>query len=104
MIYPAFLRRGLPLLGQCSLVLFGLLILYAYPPEQGRLLLLQVNAQAQARLVSLAVAGQARLVGAGPVAGSMLVEGRRDLLALPLLRQGIVTLSAQIGGCAGAIA
>jgi hypothetical protein len=102
MTYPAFLRRGLPLIGQCALVFLGLLMLYAFPPAHGRLLLLPVNAGARARLVHIAVAGQARLVAAGPVAGSMLVEGRRDRLAVPLLRAGVVTLSAQVGGCAEA--
>lgn len=95
----ASFRRGLPLTAQCALVLFGLLGLYAVPPASGRMLLLPLTHEAEATVAPIAVARGARLVAKGPWPGSLLVEGDRDQLVLALLRQGVIALSAQMGGC-----
>lgn len=92
-------RRILPLAGQCGLILFGLLGLYAVPPTSGRMILLPLTDGAKSVLASVAIANGARLVAKGPWAGSLLVEGRRDELAPALLRRGIVALSTQMSGC-----
>lgn len=93
--------RGLPLVLQCVLVLCGLTGLYAFPPESGRMLLIPLTHQAKAALAPVAIAHGAHLVAHGPWSGSLLVEGRRDQLASALLRQGVIAVSAQIGGCGG---
>ena len=63
------------------------------------MLLVPVTAHGRASLASLAVAHGARLIAAGPWAGSLLVEGDRDRLTGPLLRVGAVAIAARIGGC-----
>lgn len=90
---------GIALIGQCVLILFGLVGLYAVPPVSGRMLLVPVTAQARAALVTVAVAHGARLVAAGPLSGSLVVDGQRDRLVRPLLGNGVLILSAQIAGC-----
>lgn len=95
----ASLRSVLPMAGQCIVILFGLLGLYAVPPASGRMLLVPLTQEAVAALAPVAVAHGARLVAKGPWAGSLLVEGERDDLAPALLHHGIVALSAQMGGC-----
>lgn len=99
MTYLASLRRALPLAGQCALVLIGLVSLYAVPPAQGRILLVPMTRAAKMAVARVAVAHGARLVAAGPWSGSLLVEGRRDRLAQPLVQKGVLLLSAQAGGC-----
>ena len=93
------LLRGLPLAAQSILPLLGLVGLYAYPPATGRMLLVPLTYEARAALVPVAVAQGARLVARGPLAGSVLVEGDRVRLVPPLLRRGVIALSAQMGGC-----
>lgn len=95
----ASFRRGLPMAAQCALILFGLLGLYAVPPANGRMLLLPLTDEARAAVAPIAVAQGALLIAKGPWPGSLLVEGRRDQLAPALLRQGVIALSAQMGGC-----
>ena len=90
---------GFALIAQCALILVGLVSLYAMPPARGRMLLVPVTGQARAMLAPVAIAHGARLVAAGPWAGSLLVDGQRDLLAWPLLGKGVVLLSARAGGC-----
>lgn len=92
-------RCVLPMAGQCGLILFGLLGLYAIPPTSGRMVLLPLTDGARRALAPVAIANGARLVAKGPWTGSLLVEGRRDELAPALLRYGVVALSSQMGGC-----
>jgi hypothetical protein len=92
-------RRVLPMAGQCGLILFGLLGLYAVPPTSGRMIVLPLTDRARGVLAPMAIANGARLIAQGPWAGSLLVEGRRDRLAAVLLRSGVIALSSQMGGC-----
>lgn len=92
-------RRWLPLLAQSVLVLVGLVGLYAVPPAQGRMVLVPLSAQGRATLAAVAIDHGARLVAAGPWTGSLLVDGRRDLLVGPLLRHGVIALSSAARGC-----
>ncbi|MCI4588553.1 hypothetical protein MOK15_00325 [Sphingobium sp. BYY-5] len=93
------LRGRWTLFAQCGLILSGLTALYAVPPASGRMLLVPMTQQGRTVLASLAVTHGARLVSAGPWAGSLLVEGRRDRLAVPLLRAGVIAVSTRAGGC-----
>ena len=92
-------RRHAPLLIQCALVVVGLLALYVTPPVSGQMLLLPVGPGSRAVLASTAVAHGARLVAAGPVAGSLLVDGRRDELMRPLIGVGAIAISTRAAGC-----
>ncbi|NWK95487.1 hypothetical protein DM806_07350 [Sphingobium lactosutens] len=89
----------MPLLAHCGLSIFGLVALYAVPPVSGRMLLVPMTEQSRTGLASLAIMHGARLVSAGPWAGSLLVEGERERLAAPLLHAGVIAISARAGGC-----
>lgn len=84
---------------QLALIFIGMAVLYGHPPISGRILLIPMTHDARARLVSVAVDHGARLVASGRLPGSVVVDGRRDQLALPLLRQGILALRAFSGAC-----
>lgn len=92
-------RPGLLLIGQCLLLLFGFVLLYAAPPARGQMLLIPMTGAARGALAAEAVSHGARLVAAGPWPGSLLVDGQRSSLSAPLLRRGILSLSARAGGC-----
>lgn len=96
------LRRVLPIAGQCGLILFGLIALTLSPPVSGRMLLVPLTAHARLALAPVAIARGARLVAAGPWAGSLLIEGRRDRLALPMLGHGVIAVATNRTGCGGA--
>lgn len=96
------LRRVLPIAGQCGLILFGLIALTLSPPVSGRMLLVPLTAHARVALAPVAIAHGARLVAAGPWAGSLLIEGRRDRLALPMLGHGVIAVATNRTGCGGA--
>ncbi|MFD1106678.1 hypothetical protein [Sphingobium olei] len=103
MIFPVSVRRHLVLLAHCSLMLIGLLALYAIPPVRGPMLLVPMTSKARRSVAAQAVSGGARLISAGPWMGSLLVDGERRRLGMPLLRAGIVPLAARAGGCEGLI-
>lgn len=79
------------------LALFG----FAFaPPQQGRMLLLPVIG-GEGSAGAVALAGGARLIGAGPLGGSLVVVGERDRFAAAALRRGILVLSAPPSWCGG---
>ena len=63
------------------------------------MLLVPLSAQGRAALAGVAIDHGARLVAAGPWAGSLLIDGQRDRLLGPLLRHGVVALSSAARGC-----
>lgn len=101
MVSSASTPRRIPLLAHVAVVLVGLPILYALPPDQGRILLVPLTDDARHAVARLAIANGARLMAAGPWPGSLVVDGRGDRMAPALLERGIVSLSARIGGCGG---
>ncbi|PXA82778.1 hypothetical protein DMC47_45300 [Nostoc sp. 3335mG] len=68
------------------------------PPAQGQMLLVPLTHAAGAHLPGLAIQGNTRLIAAGPLPGSLVVEGRRADLA-PLLRHSTLVLGVPLGGC-----
>ncbi|ATE66908.1 hypothetical protein [Rhizorhabdus dicambivorans] len=68
------------------------------PPAQGRMLLVPI---AGAGASALVVDGGARLIGAGPLPGSLVVMGERDRFVGPALLKGILVLSAPPSWCGG---
>ena len=99
MTYFARARPGTSLSVQCCLVMSSLAALYAMPPASGRMLLMPMTQDGRAGLARVAVAHGARLIAAGPWAGSLVVEGRRDALARPLFMAGVLAVAAGAGGC-----
>lgn len=69
------------------------------PPASGEILLIPLNRAGAGELVPAAVAQGARLIGRGPVAGSMIVYGDGRRLARTLIGDGVIALSARATGC-----
>ena len=99
MTYFARARPGTSLSVQCCLAMSSLAVLYAMPPVSGRMLLMPMTQDGRAGLARVAVAHGARLIAAGPWAGTLVVEGRRDALARPLFMAGVLAIAADAGGC-----
>lgn len=85
-------RWHAPLIAQCAAVSIGFAVLSIAPPASGAMLLLPVAATG-GDVANLALARGARLLGAGPIRGSIVVTGRRDALAGAMLRQGTLTVA-----------
>lgn len=94
----------MPLVAQLLLALAGLAAFAFAPPARGPILLLPLTAKARADLPGIAVGSGARLVGQGPIAGSLVVRGERARLGSALLRRGIVTIAAPAMLCGGVTA
>ncbi|MBA2934077.1 hypothetical protein HZF05_08185 [Sphingomonas sp. CGMCC 1.13654] len=62
------------------------------------MLLVPLTPTASAQLPRLAFHGETRLIAAGPLPGSLVVEGRRSDLA-GLLRHSTLILAVPPGGC-----
>ena len=71
-----------------------LLVLAVAPPAHGQFLLLPLSAKAGERLAADALERGGRLLGAGPVAGSIVVWGDRDVVTKGLIERGVVTIAA----------
>ena len=67
------------------------------PPANGAMMLVPLGPQAANALPLLALVGDVRLLGRGPLPGSLLVYGSRRARAL--LRHGIVTLATPPALC-----
>lgn len=91
------LSRAAPAL-QLAVVL-GSALLLAGPPAEGAMLLVPTTSGAARALVALAVDRDARLVGSGPLPGSMVVAGERVRLLRPMLRAGVLVFAAPPAGC-----
>ncbi len=96
------LRRRPPLLALQLVVLLGSTFALAAPPAQGAMLLVPLSASAERRMLPAAFDEATSVVGAGPVAGSLVVRGERARLLGRLARLGVVVLAAPPAGCAGA--
>lgn len=80
----------------------GFLLLLLTPPPQGEMLLVPATRDAQRALAPLAIASPARLIGTGPLPGSLVVFGDRTTLLPVMLRHGILVLAAPRSGCGAA--
>ncbi|MDF0543474.1 hypothetical protein PX699_14055 [Sphingobium sp. H39-3-25] len=80
-------------------VLASFALLAFMPPLSGRMILLPLGMHSHGEIMALAIAHGARPVGYGSVAGSLVVDGRRDRLMTAMLAQGIVPLAAPAAGC-----
>ena len=69
------------------------------PPSQGQMLLVPMTEAAAAALPRLATANESRIVGRGPVAGSLVIEGRRAALFMAALSSAMLVIAAPQVGC-----
>jgi len=89
-------------LGQTGAAILAMGGLAFAPPASGRMLLVPLSPSAVAMLPAAAVDGGARLLGKGPLAGSLVVEADRDRLNGVSLTSGVVVLAAPATLCGGA--
>lgn len=86
----------------CALVLTGLATSAFWPPASGRLLLVPITDWRDGAAVRLAIRHGASLVDAGPVRGSIVVQGERKTLGAAALAAGMLLLAAPRSGCGSA--
>ena len=91
--------RGSWMVGLQAAATVAVLALVAVPPASGPMLVVPIGGSANAALV-----GGARLVGHGPLAGSLVVDGDRATLLPHLWRHGALALAVPAFGCGGALA
>lgn len=77
------------------------LIAVGTPPESGAMMIVALRPVSQGEMVEWAVRADADLLGLGPVAGTLIVAGRRDAILRETLRHGAVVLAASPQGCTG---
>jgi hypothetical protein len=81
-----------------GIVLGTAAVAVASPPAVGTAMLVPLTRTAAARLAANAVSGDARLVGTGPLPGSLVVAGTRAKLRAAL-GPGVLILAAPPSGC-----
>jgi hypothetical protein len=87
------------MIGAQAAAMLAVLALAAVPPASGPMLVVPLGGSATAALI-----GGARLVGQGPLPGSLVVDGERATLLPHLWRHGALALAAPSFGCGGAAA
>ena len=84
----------------------GVLLVFAalafFPPRTGRTILIPLGGD-DARVLPVAFADGALLIGRGPLAGSIVIQGRRGDMMGTLYRDHILMLAAPYAGCGGAV-
>nr|WP_047166645.1 hypothetical protein [Sphingomonas sp. Y57] len=86
---------------QIGAVVAAMIGLAFAPPARGRMLLVPLSAAAAARLPAAALADGAKLLGAGPVPGSLVVVADRAQLGKVSPGDGVIILSAPPLLCGG---
>lgn len=96
---PGALARWWPAIAQIALAIGGLGWLLLAPPAYGAIMLVPLTPAAAAGLPALALQGEARLIAAGPLPGSLIVEGARGRLAPAALAHAVLPLASPPAGC-----
>jgi hypothetical protein len=73
------------------------LLLVVVPPARGPMLVVALGDGTAATLTA-----GTRLVAAGPLPGSLIVDGERATLLPHLMRHGAIAIAARAPGCTGA--
>jgi hypothetical protein len=96
-------RRTIALQVAIAATTLGWLLLA--PPVRGQIILVPLTAGAARTLPATAIHGDTRLIGTGPLPGSLLVEGRSADFSGFLLHHATLALGTSFGGCgAGGVA
>lgn len=88
-----------PVLGQMTAALSGLLSLALMPPVHGNIVLVSITQRPIADIANAALASGALIARHGPGGHSLIVVGDRDRL-IGLIRQGLIPLAAPAALCA----
>jgi hypothetical protein len=84
---------------QIGLALLGLLALSFLPAARGPMALIALDGRDAATLAAPAIARGATLLGRGPGANILIVEGRRDRILWPMLGRGALVVAAPASWC-----
>jgi len=91
-------RHGL-LLAQGFIAILVVAIVLLAPPARGAILIVSLDGDDAGGIARWAVEGDVRLVGAGPMAQSLVVYGSREALLGTALRHGGVLLTGAFTAC-----
>lgn len=86
------------LVAQAICIVAAVAILTLLPPVRGAMLLIPLNAGTGATIELARVSG-ARLLGRGPVSGSVIVEGDRSAIALRMMGHGTLVMAGRPNLC-----
>ena len=84
---------------QVGLVLTSLLALSFYPAAKGPMALIALDGDDAATLAAPAIERGATLLGRGPRANILIVDGRRDMILWPMLARGVLVIAAPEDWC-----
>jgi hypothetical protein len=86
---------------QLGLTLTIFLLVALMPPPRGAILVLSLAGEDRGAIARWTIASDARLIGAGPLPHSFIVQGERGRLAAAALGAGAVLMAAPSGACSG---
>jgi hypothetical protein len=87
-----------PIAVQCLLVGAAGGVLMLAPPAEGAMLIVPSFA-GPAAAIDAAIRADARLIGRGPLPGSVVVRGRRDAMLAGVVAAGAIVIAARPMGC-----
>ena len=88
------------LICQVAIAAVGVTVLAIAPPAQGKMMLVPMTEEAASALPLLAAGRGALIIGGGPFAGSLVVDGRRETLMAAGWNHAILVTAAPVTGCA----
>lgn len=89
---------------QAAIGAVALAALALTPPAQGRMMIVSLNGQSPGEIAAWAVRDEVRIVGGGPLPGSLIVQANAGALAGTALRHGVVVMAAPAAGCGWGLA
>jgi len=84
---------------QIGLVLASLFAVSFYPAAQGPMALIALDGRDAGTLAGPAIERGAALLGRGPRANILIVDGRRDQIFWPMLARGVLVIAAPEDWC-----
>jgi len=88
-----------PVYAQLVLACAAILIVSFAPPSRGAILILSLKGERPGEIARWAITHDAKLVGAGPVPHSLVVEGSRATLVAASFHHAGLLLTATGAGC-----
>ncbi len=90
-----------PVSVQLVLAAMMLTIVGVTPPAKGAILIVSLDGQSAGAIADWAMVGDARVLGRGPIAGSLMVNATRSTLAGAAWRHRSLLLNGGAAGCSG---
>lgn len=95
---PSSSRVSLPSL-QIGVVVLSLLAISFFPGAKGPMALIALDGRDAGTLAAPAIAAGAGLLGRGPRANILIVDGQRDSILWPMLARGVLVIAAPEDWC-----